>query len=101
MYSGSLAPTSNREDWQEAITLTDEDSGDLIDISGCTITMTVRDLKNKCVVLTGSTTNGEITLPEDGTFLWDFPAEAMGALCQAEYEVGVRITQDDRTAQLI
>lgn len=101
MYIGSLSPVSNREDWQEAITLTDEDSGELIDISACSITMTVRDVKNKCVVLKGSTDHGEITLPEAGTFMWSFLATAMGALCQAEYEVGVRISQDDRTAQLI
>ena len=101
MYVGSLPQVSNREDWMQAITLTDADTGELIDISGCDITLTVRDFKNKCTVLTGSIDNGEITLPEDGTFMWTFLASAMSGLCQAQYEIGVRIAQDDRTAQLI
>ena len=100
-YVGSLPSVTNREDWQQAITLVDGDSGELIDISLCSVTLTVCDFKTKCTVLTGSTDNGEVTLPEDGTFLWNFPAQQMGALCQAQYEIGVRIKQDDRTAQLI
>jgi hypothetical protein len=101
MYLGSLPSVSNRETWQQAITLVDADTGELIDISLCSVTMTVRDFKNKQTVLTGSTDSGEITLPEDGTFAWSFTPTQMGALCQAQYEVGVRIAQDDRVAQLI
>lgn len=101
MYVGSLPAVSNREDWRQAITLVDADTGETIDISACRVTLTVRDFKNKCVALTGSTDNGEVTLPEDGTFMWAFTATQMGALCQAQYEIGVRIGQDDRTVQLL
>jgi hypothetical protein len=101
MYTGSLKPVSNREDWIEAFTLVDAETGDVIDITGCDVTVTVRDFASKCTVLTGSTDGGEITLPEDGTFMWTFPAASMSGLCQRQYEVGVRIARDTRTAQLI
>jgi hypothetical protein len=120
MYTGNISTTSNRADWQEAVVLTDEDTGDLIDISLCRITMTVRKLERNPnyrgdgfygsfydntipvgVVLTGSTDTGEITLPDIGTFQWLFPASRMASLCQGEYQIGTRISQDTRTMQLI
>jgi hypothetical protein len=120
MYSGHLCEQSNRSDWQEAIVLTDMETDDLIDISLCRITMSVvplqrgvnayatvptsygyGDIPNNSPVLTGSTDTGEITLPELGTFMWTFPADRMGGVCAGAYQVGVRISQDDRTMQLI
>jgi len=114
MYVGSLPAVSNREDWQQAITLVDGDTGELIDISLCSVTMTVRPFQKAAnirsdgygsptvaPVLTGSTASGEITLPETGTFLWNFDDTRMAGLCQGQYEIGGRIKQDDRTAQLI
>lgn len=100
MYTGFFATTSNRADWSEAIVLTDAESGELIDISGCRVTLTVSD-ENKCARLTASTDDGTITLPDVGTFQWDFPATQMGGLCPGAYSVGVRISQDERTAQLV
>ena len=122
MYFGSLDTVSNRADWQEAVVLTDEETGDLIDISLCRITLTVRTLRQRpnpnsvtplggysgfgydppgCVVLTGSTDTGEVTLPDVGTFMWTFTALQMASLYGGAYEIGVRISQDTRTVQLI
>lgn len=101
MYTGSLPDQSNRADWQEAVILTDFETGELIDISLCSITMTVRDMEHQCVVLTGSTDAGDITLPEDGTFMWLFTTDRMAGLYPGPYEVGVRISQDDQVIQLI
>ena len=118
MYFGHVSTVSNREDWQEACVLTDEDTGDLIDISLCRVTMTIKKLSrnpnvsgdqygygvyytDNAPLLTGSTDTGEITLVDVGTFQWLFPASRMSALLQGEYQVGVRISQDDRTVQLI
>lgn len=119
MYFGNINTVSNRADWQEVIVLTDEDTGDQIDISQCRITLSIvraprdpnfylRDgyygLVNYGyaggVLLTGSTDTGEVTLPDVGTFQWLFTADRMGALSQGEYLVGVRISQDDRIMQL-
>jgi|SRR4051812_20772099 hypothetical protein len=100
MYTGYLAPTSNRSDWSEAVQLVDTDSGEIIDISGCRITMTVRSDAGQAV-LTASTDDASITLPDVGTFLFNFTAQQMSGLCPGAYAVGVRVAQDDRTMQLL
>ena len=123
MYYGQLDTASNRADWQEAVVLVDEDTGDLIDISLCRITLTVRTLRARpnptignniaggyggygyepwgAIALTGSTDTGEITLVDVGTFMWTFTADQMATLPAGAYEIGVRISQDSRTVQLI
>jgi hypothetical protein len=124
MYYGHVSSTSNREDWTEACVLTDADTGDLIDISQCRVTMTLRNLERRrdaapgiynsyydrstgSIILMGSTDTGEITLPDVGTFQWSYPETSMCKLIPGEYEVGVRISQIDptdgsaRTMQLI
>jgi len=116
MYYGHVSTASNREDWQETCALIDDDTGELIDISGCRITMTLSKMQtrgmdysyfndyrpfNSAPILTGSTDSGEITLPETGTFHWEFDDSRMAALCAGEYQLGIRISQDDRTVQLI
>lgn len=117
MYYGHISTASNRADWDEACQVIDYDTGDPIDISLCRITMTVRKLERNPnyyrdgyydyaampvgVVLTGSTDTGEITLPQLGTFEWLFDYTRMSQLFQGEYEIGIRISQDGRTVQLI
>ena len=121
MYVGNVSVASNRADWQEAVVLTDEETGDLIDISLCRITMSVVKMNrqpnrydgsyyydtspaynyNNGLMLTGSTDTGEITLVDVGTFQWLFPADRMNGLYQGEYQIGIRISQDTRTMQLI
>lgn len=117
MYVGHVSTASNRADWQEVVVLTDLDTDELIDISQCRITMTVvRRPSNPNsygdgyydgppsdygIALQGSTDTGEITLIADGTFQWSYPKDRMASLCQGEYQVGVRLSQDERTVQLI
>jgi hypothetical protein len=101
MYTGSLPTVSNREDWRQAMQLVDADTGEVVDISLCSIMMTLRDAKTKQEMLRGSTDSGEIIIGDDMVFSWLFPASRMGALCQSQYEVGIRISQDDRVAQLV
>lgn len=100
MYTGALDPVSNQEDWQFSYQLWDQEADEFIDISACTVTITLRD-KNKSAVLTGSTTDGQITLPEDGVFEVLFPASDMSGLDADTYDVGLRIQNDDRKVQLI
>jgi hypothetical protein len=118
MYLGQLETQSNRADWDEVFVLTDEATGDVVDISLCRITMTVRKMDRNpnyhgdpygygaatyanTAALTGSTDTGEITIIDVGTFQWLFPADRMNVLHQGDYQIGVRIMQDTRTAQLI
>ena len=100
MYTGYLAPASNRASWTEAVQLVDNESGDNIEISGCRITLTVRN-ENRNPVLTASTDDGTITLPQTGTFQWDFSETQMSGLCPGASSVRGRISQDDRVVQLL
>jgi hypothetical protein len=100
MYLGSLPSVSNREDWRQAMQLVDADTGEIIDIQLCTIMLTLRDFKTKQPMFKGSTDSGEISIAADNSFQWLFPAQTMGGLCQAQYELGLRISQEDRVAQL-
>jgi hypothetical protein len=122
MYTGHVSTTSNRADWQETFVLTDEATGEAIDITGCRITLSVvlnrrnpnywpyigypgdsfyGSAPNAGLVLTGSTDTGEITLVDVGTFQWLFTQDRMASLCQGEYQLGVRIMQNGSTMQLI
>jgi hypothetical protein len=116
MYNGNISTASNRADWQETITLADQDTGEAIDISLARITMTVRRLRRGQgyftdyfygpalpvdALLTGSTDTGEITVVDAGTFQWLFPFTRMACLCQGEYQIGVRISQGGSTMQLV
>jgi hypothetical protein len=121
MYGGFFPDASNRADWSETVLLTDEDTGEAIDISLCRVTLTVTRLPSRQsgpfipgyydwgplygygygVVLTGSTDDGTITLPDVGTLQWLFIADRMASLPFGAYQIGARISQDTRTAQLI
>lgn len=100
MYTGYLAPTSNRSDWTETVLLEDNESGDVIDLTGCRVTLTVRDEHN-CARLTADSNAGTITFPDVGMFAWNFLEGTMRGLCAGAYHVGVRIARDTKTVQLI
>jgi hypothetical protein len=117
MYYGNFSVASNRADWMVVCALTDDQTGDYIDISGCRITITVVKRQRNPnayadgyyygniipadVMIQGSTDTGEITIPAMGTFQWLFPAATMNGLPQGEYQIGVRCGQNDRIVQLI
>jgi hypothetical protein len=121
MYTGNISTASNRADWQETFVLTDEETGEAIDISGARITLSAvyrprnpnyspryvgygdygPTVQLGGLVLTGSTDTGEITLVDVGTFQWLFTQDRMASLCQGEYQLGVRISQNGSTMQLI
>jgi hypothetical protein len=100
MYIGSLDAQSNRATWRVDVTLIDDDTKDTIKVSDCAITMTVSD-ESGCQVLTGSSASGAIIFPQDDVFEWSFSSSQMAALCAGSYNVGVRISQNDITMQLI
>ena len=102
MFTGTLAPVSNADDWIDSVEVTDEETGDLIDISGATeIEINVRDQATRANRLAGSLTGGEITRPETGVFAWSFTAAEMGALCAGTYEVVIRIEIDAISTALV
>lgn len=103
MYIGSFKPTSNRETWSEVITLTDSVTGELIDISGCVITMAVRDGDCNAERLSAVLGNG-IEFVSDTAFQFKFPVSQMTGLAPKTYDVGITIAtagdEEDTTSQL-
>lgn len=101
MYRGSLAPFSNREDWQITGTLVDED-GDDVTLTGSTIAFYLTKPGNPTTAeLTGSTTDGEITLPTTTSFQIDFTPDDVSDLAAGTYDAYLRVTIDDVVTQVI
>jgi hypothetical protein len=113
---GNISQTSNREDWIGTHRLIDDDTGAVVDISNCGISMTVlKQSRNpnyyrdgyygrvypNSIILTGSTNTGEISIVDTGTFQWVFPASRMNNLPQGEYQIGIRIANSTQIGQLV
>jgi hypothetical protein len=100
MYIGAFEATSNRAVWTRTISLIDTVTSEAIDITGCLITMSVRDA-NKCQVLSATVGDG-IELVEDTAFIFTFSKDQMHSLCAGTYDVGITIADanDDGTSQL-
>lgn len=93
MYTGALRAASNRARWTFSVELTDEDTGAAVDLTGATIEVAVRDQQSKQPLLTGSTTDGRVTLtsPTAGIFSILFTRDIFGVLAAGMYDVGVRV----------
>ena len=115
-YYGGISTPSNRADWINTCLVMDDDTGEPIDISLCRITMTILKVSRNpnyyrdgyygriypnAIILKGSTDTGEITVPQLGVFQWIFSADRMNGLPQGQYEIGIRLSQDDQTMQLV
>lgn len=98
MFGGSLGTISNQADWQDNVYAYDEDTNDPVDLTGATITLKVASHPSN-VLLTVSTTSGEITLPATGYFRWSIPASSMTTFCAGTYRVSILITRDGETLQ--
>lgn len=82
----NAAATSNA-DWKTQFQFNDADSGDLIDFTGATIEIDVRDF-DCCLRIQASTGNGKITLISTGIFELDIPVSEMQNLCPGSYPIG-------------
>ncbi len=101
MYTGQLAPVSNKEDWIATSPLIDED-GSEVTLTDATIAMFIcRQGSADSAILSGSTADGKITLPSATTFQWHFTPTDMAALCAGTYDVFLRVTIDDIVTQIL
>lgn len=102
MYEANLEPISNREDWVGTIELIDDDTGQVVtDLSGFSMTLEVRDRRTRCVVLSATTDNGKVTDNGGGVIGWNFPATDMAVICPGSYHLGITISRDGLTSQLL
>jgi hypothetical protein len=100
MIGGSLGKISTKGDWSDAKYIFDEETNDPLDMTGCEVEFNVTPLNSETAVLTGSTSAGEITLPDTGYIAWAFPATSLSSLCSGTYDVGIVVSRDDETLQL-
>jgi hypothetical protein len=91
--------TANNADWKTQFQFTDADTGDLIDFTGATIEVEVRDFDG-CLRIEATTDNGLITIQSAGIFEVDVPAETMTDLCPGTYQIGGVYSLNDETISL-
>jgi hypothetical protein len=91
MLQGTIEPITNREDWIERVEVRDE-SNALVNLTGSTIVVAVRERMSKQAVLNGSTISGEVIIDALGTFQWTFPLAQMRNLTVNQtYDIGCTI----------
>lgn len=98
MYTGSLPTISNRADWKFELELTDNDTGEVIDTTGCTMNIVVRDGKG-AIKLQGDTTDKINTLATGVIQIW-FTEDDVDGICAGQYDAGLTITGNGETVQL-
>jgi len=101
MYTGSLAPFSNNEDWIIQSPLIDDD-GSEIDLTSATFEfyLTTQACPTTAV-LTGTLDSGNITLPTTTSFKIWFTPDEVSAIDAGTYDVFLRVTIDDITTQIL
>lgn len=87
--------TANNEDWDEIWEFEASYDGgatfSLIDFTGATIDVQVRDIDG-CMRVQATTGNGKISVVETGRFEIVVPASEMSGLCAGTYKIGGRFT---------
>jgi hypothetical protein len=78
---------TNNADWKTQFQFNDADTGDLIDFTGATIEVDVKDMDG-CRRIQASTGNGLVTIQSSGMFEVDIPAISMESLCPGTYQIG-------------
>lgn len=95
MFTGNLAPISNRADWIDAFQILDFETSEPIDISDASeIEVIIRKQISKEELRRVALTDGGIVHIETGTFQWTFPASQLQDLCAETYECVARIVKD-------
>lgn len=78
---------TNNADWKTQFQFTDAETGELIDFTGATIEVEVRDFDG-CQKIEATTGNGLVTIQSAGIFEVDVPATTMVNLCPGTYQIG-------------
>lgn len=98
MYQGTLPARSNRAGWSPIIEISDDDSGDAVDLADATIVFELRDPDDRTTMLSATSSSG-ISILDTGVFQVSFTAEQMRQLCAKTYEIGCTIGNADSEPQ--
>ena len=86
-------------DWTETIALVSASDGSDYDLSAMDFTLKVND--GGSIVLSRSTTDSTITMPDDYSVRWTFTPSQLSALCPGkDYAVGMTMTDGASTTQI-
>lgn len=92
MLTGTLPPVSNLATWRDYVELTDADDSSLVDMVTDVdeITISLRDPKADCVVLSGTLSDGTVITSDliNGNIEFVFSASQMSGLAAGTYELG-------------
>lgn len=102
LIQGTFPPVSNAADFLCDLSVTNDETGDGVDLSGATISVIVEGDACGVDLLTATTDNGKITLGADaGDFRFSFTDEEMSGLPAGSYRIGVMIELDGIRYQLV
>lgn len=87
MYTVTM-DARNNEDWSLVVSAIDQTTGDEIDFSGASeIVFSIKD-DRKCERVRATLDNGKVVLASPTVIQCNFPADDMGRLCPAQYDIG-------------
>jgi hypothetical protein len=96
---GKSTPVTNREDWIASVQVRNDD-GELVDLTGGEIVLSVQDKNTLQNVLTATTTAGTITITGLGMFEFTFTVDQMRGLAAKTYSLGSTVKLNGVTQQL-
>jgi hypothetical protein len=91
--------TTNNADWKTLFEFTDADTDELIDFTGATIEIEIRDYSG-CLMVEATTDNGLISIQDTGVIELNVPASSMECLCPGTYQIGGVYSLNDETISL-
>jgi hypothetical protein len=100
MFFPRFKAISNKSDWKLGVRLRDKTTKELIDLSVYTLEIVIYDERDKCSPISGSTSDGKITLPDINTALWIFRKSDLTNLSAGTYKVAFRASLGVETDEL-
>jgi len=91
MYIGTFPPASNRAGLAIVREVVDDDTDEPIDLSQCSITVEVRNQRDRRIELSATTANGKVAVADTGIFQATFSAAEMRKLCAGTYDIGCTV----------
>lgn len=101
MFAARLDPLAYGSDWLISIQFQDEDTGDLLDLTGTTFTIALQKFRENMTSLKGSSSDGHITNPELGTVIVHFLGSETKDLAVGDYKVGLKAERNGFTETLV
>jgi hypothetical protein len=93
------ATATNNADWKTQFEFRDADTDDLLDFTGASIEIDVKDFEC-CRRIQASVDNGKITIQSTGIFELLVPVSEMQHLCPGAYQIGGVYSLNDETISL-